>query len=139
MVVLPAGEFMMGSPASETGHQDVEGLPRRVVIPKRIAIGKFEVTVDQFSLFIAETGMTSAGNRCRALVEVDGTVPLGASGGAVSPAWVRGNGVTTGGLRQLARRAGVRGLAPAPHWQAIPAADRSRMGICRTGRYENQV
>ena len=76
MVVLPAGEFMMGSPASETGHQDVEGLPRRVVIPKRIAIGKFEVTVDQFSLFIAETGMTSAGNRCRALVEVDGTVPI---------------------------------------------------------------
>ncbi|HWO37718.1 MAG TPA: winged helix-turn-helix domain-containing protein, partial [Candidatus Acidoferrum sp.] len=45
MVALPAGEFMMGSPESERGHLDVEGLPRPVVIPKAIAIGKFEVTV----------------------------------------------------------------------------------------------
>jgi formylglycine-generating enzyme required for sulfatase activity len=74
MVALPAGEFMMGSPATENGHQAVEGLPRLVVIPKGIAIGRFEVTVDQFSVFIAETGMTSAGNRCRAIVEFDHVV-----------------------------------------------------------------
>ena len=34
MVVLSAGEFMMASLASELGRVDVEGLPRRVVIPK---------------------------------------------------------------------------------------------------------
>jgi len=72
MVALPAGEFIMGSPESERGHMDVEGLPRPVVIPKRIAIGKFEVTFDQFSAFVAETGMT-VGNSCKALAVFDRT------------------------------------------------------------------
>src|SRR5215467_2180801 len=72
MVALPAGEFMMGSPESEDGHRGVEGIPRRVIISKRFAIGKFEVTVDQFSAFVAETGMT-AGNLCRAIVVFDRT------------------------------------------------------------------
>jgi formylglycine-generating enzyme required for sulfatase activity len=70
MVALPAGEFMMGSPEGERGREDVEGLPRRVVIPKRFAIGKFEVTVNQFSAFVAETGIT-AGNHCNAIVTFD--------------------------------------------------------------------
>jgi sulfatase modifying factor 1 len=70
MVALPAGEFMMGSPAREYGRQDIEGLPRRVVIPKRIAIGKFEVTLDQFSAFAAETKMTAA-DVCHAIVAFD--------------------------------------------------------------------
>jgi formylglycine-generating enzyme required for sulfatase activity/DNA-binding winged helix-turn-helix (wHTH) protein len=72
MVALPAGEFMMGSPESEDGHQDVEGIPRRVNISKRFAIGKFEVTVDQFSAFVAETGMT-VGSLCRVIVAFDRT------------------------------------------------------------------
>jgi len=72
MVALPAGEFMMGSPESERGHAGAEGLPRRVVIPKPIAIGKFEVTVEQFSVFDAETGMT-VGNFCKVIVGFDHT------------------------------------------------------------------
>jgi formylglycine-generating enzyme required for sulfatase activity len=70
MVALPAGEFMMGSPKDEPGRQAVEGLPRRVVIPKPIAIGKFEVTVEQFSTFVKETGLT-AGNLCHVLIEIE--------------------------------------------------------------------
>jgi sulfatase modifying factor 1 len=68
MIVLPAGEFMMGSPASENGHTDVEGLPRRVTISKRIAIGKFEVTVEQISAFVAETGM-NVGGSCQLITD----------------------------------------------------------------------
>jgi formylglycine-generating enzyme required for sulfatase activity len=75
MVVLPAGDFMMGSPASELGRVDVEGLPRRVVIPKRIAIGKFEVTVEQISIFMTETGMTVGGS-CRRLVNPERPPPI---------------------------------------------------------------
>jgi formylglycine-generating enzyme required for sulfatase activity len=72
MVALPAGEFMMGSPKDERGRQGAEGLPRRVVIPKRIAIGKFEVTLDQFSAFVTETGMTVS-NLCHVMVEISGS------------------------------------------------------------------
>src|SRR5262245_36307450 len=74
MVVLPAGDFMMGSPASELGRVDVEGLPRRVVIPKRIAIGRFEVTLEQMSIFMTETGM-SIGGSCRRLVNPERSPP----------------------------------------------------------------
>jgi formylglycine-generating enzyme required for sulfatase activity len=72
MVALPAGEFMMGLPENERGHAGAEGLPRRVVVPKPIAIGKFEVTVEQFSAFDAETGMT-VGNFCKVIVAFDHT------------------------------------------------------------------
>jgi len=74
MVVLPAGEFLMGSPVNEPGHLEVEGLPRRVTIPKRIAIGKFEITVDQMSAFMTETGM-SIGGSCRRLVNPERSPP----------------------------------------------------------------
>jgi formylglycine-generating enzyme required for sulfatase activity/DNA-binding winged helix-turn-helix (wHTH) protein len=70
MVALPVGEFMMGAPPLT---RDVgAGMPKRVVIDKPIAIGKFEITVDQFSAFAAET-RTSAGTHCRAIVGDNGT------------------------------------------------------------------
>jgi formylglycine-generating enzyme required for sulfatase activity/DNA-binding winged helix-turn-helix (wHTH) protein len=75
MVVLPAGDFMMGSPAGEVGRQKIEGLPRRVAIPGRFAIGKFKVTVDQFSRFVAESGMTVS-NDCRVIVGIDRDSPV---------------------------------------------------------------
>jgi formylglycine-generating enzyme required for sulfatase activity len=75
MIVLPAGEFMMGSPASENGHADVEGLPRRVTISRQIAMGKFEVTVEQMSAFIAETGM-NVGGSCHLIPDPSRTVAV---------------------------------------------------------------
>jgi formylglycine-generating enzyme required for sulfatase activity len=62
---------MMGSPQDERTRQEVEGLPRRVFIAKRTAIGRFEVTVDQFSAFATETGMT-VGNTCKVIVKFGG-------------------------------------------------------------------
>jgi formylglycine-generating enzyme required for sulfatase activity len=66
------GEFMMGSPLDERNRKQVEGVPRHVVIARRIAIGRFEITVDQFSAFVTETGMT-VGNTCKVIVEFDGS------------------------------------------------------------------
>jgi sulfatase modifying factor 1 len=66
MVELPAGTFMMGSPADERGRERIEGAPRRAVIAQRVALGRLEVTVDQFAAYVAETG-ASVGNTCRML------------------------------------------------------------------------
>lgn len=70
MVALPTGTFMMGSPDGESGRENVEGAPRRVTIAKRFAIGRFEVTVDQFSAFVADTGL-AVSNTCNEIVAFD--------------------------------------------------------------------
>jgi formylglycine-generating enzyme required for sulfatase activity len=54
MVVVPAGSFTMGSPASETGRDNDEGPQHRVTIGKPLAVGKFDVTVDQFAAFVTD-------------------------------------------------------------------------------------
>ena len=56
MVVLPAGRFTMGSPASESRGLGDEGPQRIVQIGYRLAVGRHEVTVDEFSAFAEETG-----------------------------------------------------------------------------------
>ena len=48
MVIVPKGSFMMGSPASEKGRDDVEGPQRKVTIKYPLAVGKFEVTFAQW-------------------------------------------------------------------------------------------
>ena len=62
MVAVPAGTFLMGSPQSEADRADNEGPQRRVTI-KPFALGRFELTVDQFAAFVAETGY-DAGTVC---------------------------------------------------------------------------
>ena len=47
MVVIPAGEFVMGSPLSESGHTD-EKPQHKVTIASSFAVSKFEVTFDQW-------------------------------------------------------------------------------------------
>jgi formylglycine-generating enzyme required for sulfatase activity len=53
MVRLPGGNFMMGSPENELDRDTVE-IQHRVMI-KQFAIGKYEVTRDQFAAFIEAT------------------------------------------------------------------------------------
>lgn len=48
MVVLPKGQFMMGSPNSEVGRDDDEGPQREVKIDYVLAVGKYEVTFDEW-------------------------------------------------------------------------------------------
>jgi formylglycine-generating enzyme required for sulfatase activity len=63
MVVVQSGSFTMGSPASEPGRYDYEGPQHTVTINRQFAVGKFEVTVDQFAAFVKETGY-DAGSKC---------------------------------------------------------------------------
>lgn len=56
MVVVPAGEFMMGSPDGE-GFGDGREYPRhKVTIAKPFAVGKFEVTWDEWEACVAMRG-----------------------------------------------------------------------------------
>lgn len=56
MVVVPAGAFLMGSPESEEGRYDDEGPQRTVNIAEPFAVGKFEVTRDEFEAFVSAAG-----------------------------------------------------------------------------------
>ncbi len=57
MVVIPPGSFVMGSPAGEKGRAKDEGPAHRVSIPEAFAVGKFEVTVEEFTTFAKEAGL----------------------------------------------------------------------------------
>ena len=56
MVVVPAGDYMMGSPSSEQGRSDNESPRHRVTISKPFAVGKYEVTFSQWDACVAEGG-----------------------------------------------------------------------------------
>lgn len=58
MVVVPAGEFLMGSPPSEKGRNPDEGPQRKVAFAKPFAVGKYEVTFAQWDACVAEQGCT---------------------------------------------------------------------------------
>ena len=55
MVAIPAGKFLMGSPAHEPGRFDSEG-PQHVVTVKAFALGKYPVTSEEFLTFLRATG-----------------------------------------------------------------------------------
>jgi formylglycine-generating enzyme required for sulfatase activity/uncharacterized caspase-like protein len=63
MVVVPAGEFMMGSPKTEDGRFDNEDPQHKVTIGTPFAVGKFAVTRDHFEAFVRETNH-AAGDKC---------------------------------------------------------------------------
>ncbi|MBU6297754.1 MAG: formylglycine-generating enzyme family protein [Alphaproteobacteria bacterium] len=67
MVGIPAGKFVMGSPASEHGRFDNEG-PQHIVSIKAFALGKYDITSEQFLAFLKATGYQPA--PCNALLDM---------------------------------------------------------------------
>ena len=57
MVLVPAGEFVMGSPASE--GPDFERPQHKVAIAEPFAVGKFEVTFQEWETCVAANGCSS--------------------------------------------------------------------------------
>src|SRR5262249_18641153 len=58
MIVIPAGDFMMGSPEKEPGHSRVEGPQHKVSIAKPFAVSKFDVTFVDWDACVAVGGCT---------------------------------------------------------------------------------
>jgi formylglycine-generating enzyme required for sulfatase activity len=63
MVVVRAGSFKMGSPANESGRGADEDPQHDVTIANPFAVGKFDVTRDEFAAFVSDTGY-DAGSKC---------------------------------------------------------------------------
>jgi formylglycine-generating enzyme required for sulfatase activity len=57
MVVAPAGNFTMGSPASEVGRVDDEGPQHTVTFAVPFAVSKFAVTFDEWDACVNDRGM----------------------------------------------------------------------------------
>lgn len=64
LTVVPAGTFLMGSPETEQGRFFDEGPVKEVKIPAPVAIGRFEITRDEYRQFAFDTGRTAIGE-CR--------------------------------------------------------------------------
>ena len=64
MVLVPAGEFTMGSPPSEPGRDNDEGPQRKVTIAEPFWVGKYEVTREEFAAFVNANEYDASGG-CR--------------------------------------------------------------------------
>src|SRR5262249_18584729 len=56
MVVVPAGHFMMGSPAGEPGRKADESPQHAVTIARPFAVGRFVVTYEEWDACINDGG-----------------------------------------------------------------------------------
>jgi formylglycine-generating enzyme required for sulfatase activity len=56
MIVVPAGSFLMGSPANEQGRNTNEGPQHRVTIEPQFAVGQFALTFDEWDACVADGG-----------------------------------------------------------------------------------
>ena len=56
MVVVPAGSFTMGSPATETGRNSNEGPQHAVRFVRPFAVGRFAVTFDEWDACVKDGG-----------------------------------------------------------------------------------
>ena len=59
MVVVPAGSFVMGSPAPEYGRGSNEGPQHTVTFAQTFAVGRFSVTFDEWDACVADGGCGS--------------------------------------------------------------------------------
>ncbi len=72
MVVLPTGNFIMGTPDDELGRQPDEGPMHQVTFTKPFAISRFQVLAGEWQTYIRETGYkmpdgdTRPGRECQA-------------------------------------------------------------------------
>ena len=52
MIVIPKGSYLMGSPVSEDERYENEGPQHFVTISQQLAVGRYEVTVGEFTEFV---------------------------------------------------------------------------------------
>ena len=111
LVVVPAGEFLMGSPDSERGRFSEEGPVHRVTIGEPFAVGVYEVTFEEW----------------------DACVRGGGCGGHRPYDERMGSRESAGHQRELEGRPVVRGVVEQEDRQTVPAAQRIGVGVRGAG------
>ena len=107
-----------------------EGPQRKVVIRQPLAVGRFEVTRDQFEAFVRASGH-KVGDKCWTL---EGNEPKERDGRSFrNPGYAQTRHASRR-VRELGGRQGLRRLAVEDHRQGLSAAVGSAVGICRQGR-----
>lgn len=76
MVVIPSGQFIMGTADSEVGRLPNEGPQRQVTISRPFAISRYEVTVGQYRQFSEETRRGVRNNSCVVVTGLRGGEPV---------------------------------------------------------------
>ncbi|MCL6699265.1 formylglycine-generating enzyme family protein [Sphingomonas sp. NSE70-1] len=61
MVVIPAGRFLIGSPAQEPGRGQDEGPQTEIVFAQPFAVSRFEITRAQYQAFLRQSGHPISG------------------------------------------------------------------------------
>ena len=143
MLAIPGGSFTMGSPANEAGRFDSEG-PQHPVTLRAFALGKFDITSEQFLQFLKETGYQP--QPCDRLLDLGWHSP---GKGIAHPPYVgeppRWPAVCLNWsdaqdyiawLNRKVREARP-GLVSGP--RALSPSQRSRVGICRPGRHSDRA
>lgn len=72
MVAVPAGRFVMGSPKGERGRFDSEA-PEHEVSVRAFALGKYDITNEEFLTFLRQTGFQPA--PCDPILDLSWTSP----------------------------------------------------------------
>ena len=62
MVVLPPGEYLMGSPDTEADRREHEGPQRLINLTDKFAVSRFEITHRQFGAFVTDASYMPANN-----------------------------------------------------------------------------
>ncbi|MEQ8734768.1 MAG: formylglycine-generating enzyme family protein [Rhodospirillaceae bacterium] len=76
MVVVPAGQFIMGTAESEAGRLSNEGPQREVTISRAFAVSKYEITIGQYRQFSEETNRGVRNNNCVVVTGLRGGEPV---------------------------------------------------------------
>ena len=114
VVVVPGGTFTMGSPA---GEGDGDEYPRRDVVVDAFAVGVWELTVEEFGVYLEDTGRESLASTCV------GQEARGRAAGCIS--WYEAQDY----IVWLSERTGARyRLLSEAEWEYV-AAHASRFGV----------
>ena len=62
MIVVPSGEFVMGSPGSEKGRAGDEGPQQKVTITRSVAVSRFDITFSDWDTCVSVGGCPQVGD-----------------------------------------------------------------------------